>query len=143
MFVNITDFTQRASQQLYDFTAYFFMYFRTPTWDSLFLRAISMLSNDFLEILSLQIYGSGKQTRSFQYVTDLVEGLIKLMNSNYSNPINLGNPEEYTIEQLATVIKEAVGENSLLHPPPPLDKLISILIFISGVYWREGIRVPI
>lgn len=48
--------------------------------------------------LSPQIYGSGKQTRSFQYVSDLVDGLIKLLNSNYSMPVNLGNPDEHTIE---------------------------------------------
>ena len=45
-----------------------------------------------------QIYGDGSQTRSFQYVSDLVDGLISLMNSNYTNPVNLGNPVEHTIE---------------------------------------------
>ena len=49
-------------------------------------------------ILFLQIYGDGSQTRSFQYVSDLVDGLISLMNSNYTNPVNLGNPVEHTIE---------------------------------------------
>ena len=45
-----------------------------------------------------QIYGDGKQTRSFQYVSDLVDGLINLMDSNYTGPVNLGNPTEHTIE---------------------------------------------
>ena len=45
-----------------------------------------------------QIYGHGKQTRSFQYVSDLVDGLIALMASNYTLPVNLGNPIEHTIE---------------------------------------------
>lgn len=58
----------------------------------------------------IQIYGSGKQTRSFQYVSDLVDGLIALMNSNYSKPMNIGNPDEYTIEQFAIKIKELVGK---------------------------------
>lgn len=44
-----------------------------------------------------QVYGSGNQTRSFQYVSDLVDGLISLMNSNYTQPVNLGNPTEHTI----------------------------------------------
>lgn len=44
-----------------------------------------------------QVYGSGEQTRSFQYVSDLVEGLVALMNSNYTQPVNLGNPVERTI----------------------------------------------
>ena len=46
----------------------------------------------------ITIYGTGKQTRSFQYVDDLVEGLIRLMNGNYSQPVNLGNPDEYTVK---------------------------------------------
>lgn len=74
-----------------------------------------VVSNFILQALqnhSITIYGSGKQTRSFQYVSDLVNGLVLLMNNNYSRPINLGNPEEYTIEQLANVIKESVGGDS-------------------------------
>ena len=43
------------------------------------------------------MYGSGEQTRSFQYVSDLVSGLVALMASNYTRPVNLGNPEEYTV----------------------------------------------
>lgn len=46
----------------------------------------------------ITIYGNGEQTRSFQYVDDLVEGLIRLMNGNYSQPVNLGNPDEYTVK---------------------------------------------
>ena len=46
----------------------------------------------------MQIYGDGSQTRSFQYVSDLVDGLIKLMNSNYTGPVNVGNPIEHKIE---------------------------------------------
>ena len=45
-----------------------------------------------------QIYGDGSNTRSFQYVSDLVDGLIKLMNSNYTGPVNIGNPTEHTIQ---------------------------------------------
>lgn len=74
-----------------------------------------VVSNFILQALqnhSITIYGSGKQTRSFQYVSDLVDGLVALMNSNYSLPLNLGNPEEYTIEEFATVIKSIVGGNS-------------------------------
>lgn len=47
---------------------------------------------------TITIYGNGKQTRSFQYVSDLVEGLVALMNSNYTQPLNLGNPQEHSIQ---------------------------------------------
>ena len=60
-----------------------------------------VVSNFILQALqndSITIYGNGKQTRSFQYVSDLVDGLMALMASNYSQPINIGNPVEHTIE---------------------------------------------
>ena len=56
------------------------------------------LSLQSLQGKDITIYGTGKQTRSFQYVDDLVEGLIRLMNGNYSQPVNLGNPDEYTVK---------------------------------------------
>nr|XP_045624953.1 UDP-glucuronic acid decarboxylase 1-like isoform X2 [Procambarus clarkii] len=74
-----------------------------------------VVSNFILQALTgkdLTIYGSGKQTRSFQYVSDLVDGLIKLQNSNYSLPVNIGNPEEHTIEEFARIIHKMVGGKS-------------------------------
>lgn len=61
-----------------------------------------VVSNFILQALqneSITIYGSGKQTRSFQYVSDLVDGLVALMESNYTLPVNIGNPVEHTIER--------------------------------------------
>ena len=69
--------------------------------------------------LLLKIYGDGKQTRSFQYVDDLVEGLILLMNGNYSKPVNLGNSAEYSIESLAFIIRDLIGScfnNLFIYP---------------------------
>ena len=57
-----------------------------------------------------QVYGDGQQTRSFQYVTDLVDGLVALMNSNFSLPVNIGNPDEHTVAEFATIIKKLVGQ---------------------------------
>ncbi|KAH8849210.1 UDP-glucuronic acid decarboxylase 1 isoform 3 [Schistosoma japonicum] len=54
---------------------------------------------------SITVYGSGEQTRSFQYISDLVNGLIALMESNYTMPVNLGNPVEFTVNELALLIK--------------------------------------
>lgn len=74
-----------------------------------------VVSNFILEALQnkpITIYGDGKQTRSFQYVSDLVNGLQLLMNSDYDLPVNLGNPEEYTITDFAEKIKELTGSES-------------------------------
>lgn len=83
-----------------------------------------VVSNFILQALQnepITIYGSGKQTRSFQYVSDLVDGLIALMNNNYSLPVNLGNPDEYTIEEFATIIKKVVGGTSEIVQKPSVE----------------------
>ena len=59
-----------------------------------------LIMSQALQGKDITIYGNGKQTRSFQFVDDLVEGLIRLMNGNYSQPVNLGNPDEYTVKVL-------------------------------------------
>ena len=65
------------------------------------------LSND-----PITIYGDGSQTRSFCYVTDEVDGLAALLLSDYSGPVNIGNPDEYSVHDLATIIKELTGSKS-------------------------------
>ncbi len=60
----------------------------------------------------LTVYGDGSQTRSFCYVSDLVEGFIRLMNSDYIGPINLGNPGEYTILQLAQTVQNMINPDA-------------------------------
>lgn len=77
-------------------------------------RVVSNFILQALEGKPITIYGEGQQTRSFQYVSDLVDGLIKLMNSNISTPVNLGNPEERTIEDFAVMIRNRVGKNSTI-----------------------------
>ena len=67
-------------------------------------RVVSNFINQALSSQELTIYGDGNQTRSFCYISDLVEGLVLLMNSNYALPVNLGNPEELTIKQLANEV---------------------------------------
>ncbi|NLQ07051.1 SDR family oxidoreductase [Cylindrospermopsis raciborskii LB2897] len=70
----------------------------------------------------LTVYGEGQQTRSFCYVSDLVEGLIKLMNGDYTGPVNLGNPEEYTILELAQTIQNMINpEVQIKFTPLPAD----------------------
>ncbi|RPH87171.1 MAG: SDR family oxidoreductase [Chroococcales cyanobacterium metabat2.561] len=70
----------------------------------------------------LTVYGEGSQTRSFCYVSDLVEGLMRLMNGDFIGPVNLGNPDEYTILELAQVIQGMINpEAELVYQPLPED----------------------
>ncbi|XP_037089029.1 UDP-glucuronic acid decarboxylase 1-like [Pollicipes pollicipes] len=75
-------------------------------------RVVSNFILQALQNQTLTIYGSGEQTRSFQYVSDLVEGLVALMESNHTGPVNLGNPVEHTIEEFAHIIQKTVGGTS-------------------------------
>jgi UDP-glucuronate decarboxylase len=75
-------------------------------------RVVSNFIIQALQGKDLTIYGNGQQTRSFQFVDDLVEGLIRLMNGNYSQPVNLGNPDEYKVQDFAVLIKSITKSNS-------------------------------
>lgn len=69
-------------------------------------RVVTNFIHQALRGEPLTIYGDGSQTRSFQYIDDLIEGIIRLMKVEYALPVNLGNPEEYTMLELAALIKE-------------------------------------
>lgn len=85
-------------------------------------RVVSNFIAQALRGIPLTIYGDGSQTRSFCYVSDLVEGLIRLMNNDYIGPINLGNPGEYTILQLAQTIQTMINPDAeLIYKPLPED----------------------
>jgi dTDP-glucose 4,6-dehydratase len=58
---------------------------------------------------SLTVYGDGSQTRSFQYVDDLIEGVFRLLMSDFNDPVNIGNPDEMTIVQFAQMVNEVIG----------------------------------
>lgn len=62
----------------------------------------------------ITIYGNGSQTRSFCFIDDQINGLTKLMNSNYIYPINIGNPDEFTIKELAVMVIEKTNSKSQL-----------------------------
>jgi dTDP-glucose 4,6-dehydratase len=84
-----------------------------------------VISNFMMQALrgdSLTIYGDGSQTRSFCYVDDLIEGIVRLSRSEEHLPVNLGNPEEYTILQCANAVLEVTGSNSeLVYVELPVD----------------------
>ena len=87
-------------------------------------RVVSNFIVQALQGRPITIYGDGAQTRSFCYVDDLVEGFIRLMatDAGFTGPINLGNPKEFTIRQLAEVIREVVGNDTpIIELPLPQD----------------------
>jgi UDP-glucuronate decarboxylase len=85
-------------------------------------RVVSNFIAQSLQGKPLTIYGDGSQTRSFCYVTDLVDGLVKLMDGNETGPVNLGNPEEYTILQLAQNIRDRINpDREISFMPLPQD----------------------
>jgi UDP-glucuronate decarboxylase len=85
-------------------------------------RVVSNFVVQALKGIPLTIYGDGSQTRSFCYVSDLVEGLMRLMNGDYIGPVNLGNPGEYTILELAQKIQSLVNPSAeLVYKPLPQD----------------------
>jgi len=83
-----------------------------PFMDSNDGRVVSNFIVQSLKEKPITVYGDGSQTRSFCYVEDLVEGLVKLMNSNFQQPINLGNPDEYSMLEFANLIKEKTKSKS-------------------------------
>jgi dTDP-glucose 4,6-dehydratase len=85
-------------------------------------RVVSNFIGQALSNKPLTIYGDGSQTRSFQFVSDLVEGIRRLMEVDYHKPVNLGNPEEKTVHELATIIKQLTGSTSeIVVRPLPTD----------------------
>ena len=84
-----------------------------------------VVSNFIVQALrgeDLTIYGDGSQTRSFCFVSDLIDGMIRLMESSCEGPVNIGNPSEFTIKELAEVVREAINPDlSLVYRPLPQD----------------------
>lgn len=85
-------------------------------------RVVSNFVGQALKGIPLTVYGDGSQTRSFCYVSDLVEGLMRLMNGDFIGPVNLGNPDEYTILELAETIQAMVNPDAQVKfEPLPQD----------------------
>jgi dTDP-glucose 4,6-dehydratase len=86
-------------------------------------RVVSNFVVQALKGEPLTIYGNGEQTRSFCYVSDLVDGIVKLFGSELNDPTNIGNPNEFTVRQLAEQVLQATGSSSTIeqHPLPTDD----------------------
>ena len=74
-------------------------------------RVVSNLITQAIAGEPLTVYGDGHQTRSFQYVDDLVEGVVRLMRADYQQPVNLGNPVEFDMLELAALVQELTGSS--------------------------------
>ena len=117
-------------------------------------RVVSNFIYQALQGKPLTIYGDGDQTRSFCFVDDLIKGMIKLMDSEIYTPVNIGNPHEFTILELAEKIKKLINPNlsfkyKSLPEDDPLQRKPDISKAINNLNWRpeisldEGINLTI
>jgi len=110
-----------------------------------------VVSNFIIQALrneNITVYGTGNQTRSFQYVDDLVEGMIRFMNTDDSiiGPINIGNPEEYSIIELAEKIIRLTksGSKIIFHPLPqddPMQRCPDISLAKKELNWEPKVKL--
>ncbi|KAK2412063.1 UDP-glucuronic acid decarboxylase [Trifolium repens] len=113
-------------------------------------RVVSNFVAQALRKDPLTVYGDGKQTRSFQFVSDLVEGLMRLMEGEHVGPFNLGNPGEFTMLELAQVVQETIDPNAKIEfrpnteddphmRKPDISKAKELLGWQPTVSLREGL----
>jgi dTDP-glucose 4,6-dehydratase len=85
-------------------------------------RAVPAFMSQALRNEDVTVFGDGSQTRSFTYITDLVDGIIRLMLSKENDPVNIGNPREMTIQEIAeTIIKMTGSKSRIVYRPLPTD----------------------
>jgi len=117
-------------------------------------RAVPNFINQALDNKPITVYGDGSQTRSFCYISDQIEGLMNLMNSDYQLPINIGNPQELSIIEFAKKIKKMCNSKSEItfHPlpkddpkqrKPDISKAKKIIDWTPKVGLEEGLEKTI
>lgn len=125
-----------------------------PQMDKTDGRVISNFINQALSNKDITIYGDGSQTRSFCYITDQINGLVKLMNSDCPTPINIGNPNELTVKLVAEkIIELCLSQSKLIYLSLPQDdptnrkpditKANMILSWYPHVKFEEGLLLTI
>ncbi|EAR19395.1 UDP-glucuronic acid decarboxylase family protein [Synechococcus sp. W2B2] len=108
-----------------------------------------VVSNFIVQALKgepLTLFGDGSQTRSFCYVDDLIDGMIRLMNSDHTGPINIGNPDEFTIQELARMVRDRINpELKIINKPLPEDDPLQrqpvISLAIQALAWTPTISL--
>ncbi|TVP62371.1 MAG: SDR family oxidoreductase [Nodularia sp. (in: Bacteria)] len=117
-------------------------------------RVVSNFIVQALQGNPLTVYGDGSQTRSFCYVSDLVDGFIRLMNGDYVGPVNLGNPGEYTILQLAESVQNMVNPDAQIkfeplpsddprRRQPDITKAKTLLNWEPTIPLQEGLKLTV
>lgn len=117
-------------------------------------RVVSNFIVQALKGIPLTVYGDGSQTRSFCYVADLINGMMRLMNGEHQGPINIGNPGEYTILQLAETIQKMVNpdaeltfkplpQDDPLQRKPDITKAKNLLGWEPKINLEEGLKLTI
>lgn len=109
-------------------------------------RVVPTFINQALKGEPISVFGEGQQTRSFQYVADLVEGVRKLMETPYNRPVNIGNPREMTILEFARLILQLTGSSSAIEYKPlpeddPKTRQPDITLARKLLNWEP--RVPV
>jgi dTDP-glucose 4,6-dehydratase len=117
-------------------------------------RALPAFMSQALKGEDITVFGDGSQTRSFCYVADLVDGIYKLLKSDYAYPINIGNPHEISLKEFAEEIQQLIGGNSkIVYEPLPQDdpkqrqpditKAKEILGWEPKVNRTEGLKITL
>lgn len=117
-------------------------------------RVVSNFIVQALKGVPLTVYGDGSQTRSFCYVADLIDGMMRLMNGEQLGPINIGNPGEYTILQLAETIQKMINpdaeltfkplpQDDPLQRKPDITKAKNFLGWEPKINLEEGLKLTI
>jgi|UniRef100_A0A7C3UWM7 dTDP-glucose 4,6-dehydratase len=110
-------------------------------------RVVPNLITQALKGEPLTIYGEGKQTRSFCFITDMIEGLLRLFRTEIFQPINLGNPEEFTILEFAHLVLKLTGRNNpIVHlpllPDDPERRKPDITKAKNLLGWEPKVKLP-
>lgn len=109
-------------------------------------RVVSNFIIQALQNRTITVYGEGRQTRSFQFVDDLVRGIHAVMEGNVSSPVNIGNPEEFTIVEFARLIIELTGSSSVIRHLPasrddPTQRKPDITLAKRELRWQPQVSV--
>lgn len=109
-------------------------------------RAIPNFINQLIDNKPITVYGDGTQTRSFCYIDDTINGIYKVLNSNYSLPINIGNPIENSIIELINILKKLITSESEItyHKLPENDPKLrkpDISLAKSKIFWQPKVKL--